>query len=114
MLFSGILNSEFTPGAWRTAPVTTQGEPVMSRRATMLITLPTLLAGALLTAPLSSARAAEPPKGAPPRAPELFMAIGQGNLAGVKALLASGVNPNARNTIHMSALMIASGTGNVE
>jgi ankyrin repeat protein len=84
----------------------------MTPRATMLSTLATLTAGALLMAPVG--HAADASKDAPARSPELFMAVGQGNLAGVKALLASGANPNARNTIDMSILMIAAGTGNVE
>lgn len=46
--------------------------------------------------------------------PDLFLAIGQQDIAGVKALLARGADPNARNTIQMSALMIAAGTGNLE
>jgi ankyrin repeat protein len=51
---------------------------------------------------------------APKRSPELFLAIGQGNPEAVQALLAHGANPNARNTIQMTALMIASASGNME
>lgn len=47
-------------------------------------------------------------------APELFMAIGHGDLAGVKALLARGVDPNSQNTLGMSALTIAAATPNIE
>src|SRR5687768_11473126 len=67
------------------------------------------------------ARAAEP---SPPKpaaslpsakpAPELFLAVGQGNVAAVKELLARGADPNARNTIQMTALMVAVGTGNLQ
>ena len=50
----------------------------------------------------------------PKRNPELHLAIGQGNRDAVKALLAHGADPNACNTIGMSALMIAAGTGDLE
>ncbi len=82
-----------------------------------------LLAGAAAAPPVHGAparpdapRPASPAHPAPPAgsekpAPELFLAIGQGDAAGVDALLAHGANPNARNTIGMSALMIAAGTG---
>lgn len=52
--------------------------------------------------------------GAPKRSPELFLSIGQGDVQAVRGLLASGVDPNAQNTLGMSALTIAAGTGNAE
>jgi ankyrin repeat protein len=44
---------------------------------------------------------------------ELFMAIGQENLDGVKSLLAHGADPNARNSLQMTPLLIAAGVGQV-
>ncbi|HTE18697.1 MAG TPA: ankyrin repeat domain-containing protein [Armatimonadota bacterium] len=67
------------------------------------------LSAALLGAPRAHA-APQPPK----RSPELFLAIGQGDAAAVKALLAEGADANCRNTLDISPLTIAAGTGNVE
>lgn len=69
--------------------------------------------GLTLTLALGSAlpsRAEEAPR----PAPELFLAIGYQDNAGLEALLAHGVGPNSRNTLGMSALMVASSTGNVQ
>jgi len=68
-------------------------------------------------AALSLAAHAAPGPAAPTAdrpAPELFLAIGQRDMAAVKTLLSSGVSANARNTLGMSALQIAAGTGNLE
>jgi len=65
----------------------------------------------VLTGSLAYAQGA--PQGGKP-APELFLAIGQGDAGAVKALLAGGADPNAHNTLGMSALMIASGTGRLD
>lgn len=46
--------------------------------------------------------------------PELFLAIEQGDTAAVKALLAHGASPNARNTLNMPALLAASAYGTPE
>lgn len=50
---------------------------------------------------------------APRPAPELFLAIGHQDMAGLDALLAHGASANSRNTLGMSALMIAAASGNV-
>ncbi|MGV3722210.1 MAG: ankyrin repeat domain-containing protein [Actinomycetota bacterium] len=67
-----------------------------------------------LTAFTGSAVRAQAPARAGKPAPELFFAIGMGDAGAVKALLAKGANPNATNTIGMSALMIAANTGNLD
>ena len=51
---------------------------------------------------------------APRPAPELFLALGAGDVDGVKALLAKGVSPHVRNTLGMTPLMLAAGMGNLE
>jgi ankyrin repeat protein len=47
-------------------------------------------------------------------APDLFLAVGRGDLAAVKTLLARGANPNARNFLMMTPLMYAALRGEVE
>jgi ankyrin repeat protein len=67
------------------------------------------------TTVLSPAYTAPPPNPAPEkRNPGLFMAIGHQDAAAVKAMLARGADPNAQNTLGMSALTIAAGVGNLE
>src|SRR5947209_4140955 len=44
---------------------------------------------------------------------ELFMAVGPGDLAGVQSLLAHGADPNARNGLQMTPLLIAASSGQV-
>jgi ankyrin repeat protein len=44
---------------------------------------------------------------------ELFLAIGPHNLAGVQSLLAHGADPNARNGLQMTPVLIAAGSGQV-
>jgi ankyrin repeat protein len=44
---------------------------------------------------------------------ELFMAIGPGDLAGVQSLLARGADPNARNGLQMTPMLIAAASGQV-
>src|SRR5689334_17483642 len=46
--------------------------------------------------------------------PDLYIAIGQGNLPAVKALLARGADPEARNLLQMRPIIIAAGSGQVE
>lgn len=46
--------------------------------------------------------------------PDLYIAIGQGNVPAVKALLAQGADPEARNILQMRPLLIAAGAGQME
>lgn len=74
---------------------------------------PVVLFGVLFGVLSAPALWAQTGKEAAKPSPELFMAIGQQNSAAVKELLAHGVSANTRNSLDMSALMIASATGNV-
>ena len=64
----------------------------------------------LALGPVLPSRAEEAPR----LAPELFLAIGHQDLAGLQALLSKGVGVESRNTLGMTGLMIAASTGNVE
>jgi ankyrin repeat protein len=46
--------------------------------------------------------------------PDLFLAINSGNLAGVKSLLSRGADPNARNGLEMTPLMLAAASNQTE
>ncbi len=78
-----------------------------TQRVTLSLCLPLSLAA-------TAARAAPsaPPTGR--LGPDLYIAIGQGNLPAVKALLAQGADPEARNLLQMRPMIIAAGSGQVE
>src|SRR4051794_25855025 len=44
---------------------------------------------------------------------DLFLAINRGDLPSVKSLLSRGADPNARNGLEMTPLMLASASGQV-
>ncbi len=73
-----------------------------------------LMPGAVLPAQAAPAPPRPAQANAPKPAPEMFLAIGQGDAKGVRALLDSGVSPNVRDTLGATPLMLAAGIGNLE
>jgi ankyrin repeat protein len=96
--------------AWNTAPGSVVENSSMKHAAPVL----SLCLALTVVGPASRAHAAPPPPAAEKLRPDLFLAIGRQDADAVKALLAQGADPNARNTIQMTALMIAAKTGSVE
>src|SRR5690348_10073330 len=45
--------------------------------------------------------------------PDVYLAILQGDLPGLKSLLSKGADPDARNSLEMTPLVIAAATGQV-
>jgi len=86
-------------------------------RFTLWVCLPLVLAASSVRATPASGRV--PVRGgAAPRpgrlGPDLYIAIGRRDLPAVKALLSRGADPNARNFLEMTPLLIAAGSGQVE
>ena len=82
-------------------------------RAHYLLTALLVVSTAFAAEKPATHEAGGPPK-LDPRMPALFTAVGEGKSAGVRAALASGVSPDARNFLGITPLMFAAATGNVE
>src|SRR2546423_10304051 len=75
-------------------------------RFTLSVCLP------LLAASVAQAAPAAPQPGR--LGSDLYIAIGQGNIPAVKALLSKGADPEARNVLQMRPLIIAARSGPFE
>lgn len=81
----------------------------MKRTRNMLLGLTVLVAAS----PVRLSHAAPPAPGGK-LGPDLFLAIGRRDPAGIRALLARGADPNARNFLQFTPLMFAAASGQVD